>query len=422
MGCTVVIGSQWGDEGKAKMIDYFTKDADVVVRYQGGANAGHTVVVNGKKYVFHLVPSGILHKDKTCVIGNGLVLDPLQLIEELDALEVEDSEIKKRLLVSDSAHLILPYHKTLDGAMEEMRDNKIGTTQRGIGPCYADKCLRIGVRTGDIFDEKALKERLEFVLKLKNLQLEKIYEKEPFSIEEVMDIISTFRKKLGALITNTQDYLHTAISNGRRLLLEGAQGFGLDIDHGTYPFVTASNPTVGGALLGSGLNVFDVSNVVGIVKAYVTRVGEGPFPTEDTGNDGDRLRVNGKEFGSTTGRPRRCGWFDIPLLRQSARINGFTSLSLTKLDVLTGFKKIKVAVGYEVNGKKIDSFPTTNLENVKPIYHELNGWEEDLTKITSYEALPSTAQAYIKFLEENIGVKIEVISVGPGRENTFFLN
>ena len=422
MSCSIVIGTQWGDEGKAKMIDYFTKDADVVVRYQGGANAGHTVVVNGKKYVFHLIPSGILHENKICVIGNGLVLDPLQLIDELEKLALEGLDVKKRLLISDSAHLILPYHKALDGAMEELRDNKIGTTQRGIGPCYADKCLRIGVRAGDIFNEKTLKERLEFALKLKNAQLEKIFGKEPFSMNEIMEIIKVFKEKLGDIITNTQDYLHSAVKQGRKLLLEGAQGYGLDIDHGTYPFVTSSNPTVGGALLGTGLNSFNVSDVVGIVKAYVTRVGEGPFPTEDTGDDGDRLRVNGKEFGATTGRPRRCGWFDIPLLRQSCRINGFTSLALTKLDVLSGFKKIRVAVDYELKGKKIEHFPVAFLEDIKPIYFELDGWEEDLSKITSYDALPAAARTYIDFLQENIGVKISVVSVGPGRESTFFLN
>ncbi|MDR3237931.1 MAG: adenylosuccinate synthase [Spirochaetia bacterium] len=420
MSCTVIIGSQWGDEGKAKMVDYFSRDADVVVRYQGGANAGHTVVVNGKKYIFHLVPSGILHENKMCVIGNGLALDPLQLLEELDKLELEGLDVKKRLLISDSVHLILPYHKVLDEAMEELRDNKLGTTHRGIGPCYADKCLRIGVRAGDIFDADSLKERVEFLLKLKNLQLERVFGKKPFAMKEIMDIISLFKERAGKMITNTSDYLHASVKSGKKLLLEGAQGYGLDIDHGTYPFVTSSNPTIGGALLGSGLNSFNVSSVVGIVKAYVTRVGEGPFPTEDTGNDGDRLRVNGKEFGSTTGRPRRCGWFDIELLKHSCLINGFTTLALTKLDVLTGFKKIKVAVRYEHNGKDA-GYSQSSLDSVEPVYEELNGWDENLSKVKTYDTLPSQAKDYIRFLEKNIGAKISTVSVGPERENTFLL-
>jgi len=417
MACTVVIGSQWGDEGKAKMIDYFTRDADVVVRYQGGANAGHTVVVNGKKYIFHLVPSGILHENKVCVIGNGLVLDPLQLIEEINKLEIEGIEVKNRLFISDAAHLIMPYHKVLDSAMEELREDKLGTTNRGIGPCYSDKCLRIGIRVGDIFDETALKERLEFVLKLKNLQLEKIFNKPSYKMEDINSILDVFREKAAKMITNTENYLHSALKDGKKLILEGAQGYGLDIDHGTYPFVTSSSPTIGGALLGSGLNSFDIDNVIGIVKAYTTRVGEGPFPTEDKGKDGDRLRVNGKEFGSTTGRPRRCGWFDIELLRHSCRINGFTSLVLTKLDVLSGFKKIKVAVGYEHKGKK-SGYHQSLVDNAKPVYEELDGWQEDLSKIKTFEALPSKAKEYVRFLEKNIGVKINVVSVGPERGMT----
>jgi len=417
MACTVVIGSQWGDEGKAKMIDYFTRDADVVVRYQGGANAGHTVVVNGKKYIFHLVPSGILHENKVCVIGNGLVLDPLQLIEEINKLELEGIEVKNRLLISDSAHLILPYHKVVDSAIEELRESKLGTTHRGIGPCYSDKCLRIGIRVGDIFNETILKEKIEFVLKLKNPQLEKIFNKQPYKVKDITDILDVFREKTGKMIANTEDYLHSAIKSGKKIILEGAQGYGLDIDHGTYPFVTSSSPTIGGALLGSGLNSFDIDNVIGITKSYITRVGEGPFPTEDKGNDGDRLRVNGKEFGSTTGRPRRCGWFDTEFLKHSCRINGFTSLALTKLDVLSGFKKIKVAVGYERKGKK-SNYRQSLIDSAKPVYEELDGWQEDLSKAKTFETLPSKAKDYVRFLEKNIGVKISVVSVGPEREKT----
>jgi adenylosuccinate synthase len=419
MSCKVVIGTQWGDEGKAKMIDYFTRDSDIVVRYQGGANAGHTVVVNDKKYVFHLIPSGVLHKNKICVIGNGVVVDPIQLINELTSLEDDGYDIKKRLLVSDAAHLILPYHKALDEAMEESRDNKIGTTVRGIGPSYSDKCLRIGIRAGDVFDPKLLKKRVSLALDIKNLQLERIYKKHKYSEEEIMDILKKFKKICGPMITNTQHFLHKALSDGKNILLEGAQGFALDIDHGTYPFVTSSNPTIGGALMGTGLNASNIGQVFGITKAYVTRVGEGPFPTEASGEDGDRMRVNGAEFGSTTGRPRRCGWFDVPLLKQSALVNGLTGIALTKLDVLSGFKKIKVAVGYKMNGKKIDYFPASNLYKAQPIYKELEGWNSDISRCRSKADLPRSAQSYIDFIESQIGVKISIISVGPERNNTF---
>ena len=275
MGCLVVIGTQWGDEGKAKMIDFYTRDADIIVRYQGGANAGHTVVANGKKFIFHLVPSGILHEGRICVVGNGVVLDPLQLIDEINLLGKEGYSVLDRLLISDAAHLILPYHKALDGAMEESSAKKIGTTQRGIGPCYADKCLRTGIRAGDVLDRNGLGERVSRDLEMKNMQLEKIYGKKPVAKNEVMDILDSFRAKAEKMIVNTQSYLHRALKNKKRILLEGAQGYALDIDHGTYPFVTSSNPTIGGALMGTGLNSFDIDKVVGITKAYVTRVGEG---------------------------------------------------------------------------------------------------------------------------------------------------
>lgn len=401
------------------MIDYFTRDSDIVVRYQGGANAGHTVVVNDKKYVFHLIPSGVLHKNKICVIGNGVVVDPIQLINELTALEADGFDIKKRLLVSDAAHLILPYHKALDEAMEEARSNKIGTTVRGIGPSYSDKCLRVGIRAGDVFDTRLLKNRVALALDMKNLQLDRIYKKQTFSEEEIMDILKKFRKICGPMITNTQHFLHKSLNAGKNILLEGAQGFGLDIDHGTYPYVTSSNPTIGGALMGTGLNASNIGQVIGITKAYLTRVGEGPFPTEASGEDGDRMRVNGAEFGSTTGRPRRCGWFDAPLLKQSALTNGLTGIALTKLDVLSGFKKIKVAVGYKVDGKKIDYFPASNLYKAQPIYRELEGWNADISRCRRKSDLPRSAQAYIDFIESQIGVKISIISVGPERNNTF---
>ncbi len=408
-----------GDEGKAKMIDYFSNDADIIVRYQGGANAGHTVVVQGKKYVFHLIPSGILHEGKTCVIGNGVVLDPEQFISELDALRAKGIDVDYRVFISDAAHLILPYHKAIDSALEELRSNRIGTTGRGIGPSYADKCFRTGIRVGDIFeDEDVLEEKVRQTLELKNLQLEKMHGRDPFSIDEIMEILLRFKDRVQKMVINTAYYLNEESDKGKKIILEGAQGFGLDIDHGTYPYVTSSNPTIGGALLGSGLNSFQIQKVVGITKAYITRVGEGPFPTEDRGEIGNMLRERGHEYGSTTGRPRRCGWFDVELLKQARRVCGLTEMALIKLDVFTGLDKIKVAVGYEMNGKRIVMFPSFMLHKVKPVYEELDGWAEDISGCTSYNELPANCRTYIDYIEKQTGIPITVISNGPGRENT----
>ena len=419
MSCKVVIGTQWGDEGKAKMIDYYTRSSDIIVRYQGGANAGHTVVVKEKKFIFHLVPSGVLHPEKICVIGNGVVLDPLQLISELESLEKQGFQVRNRLLISDAAHLILPYHKTMDEAMEQVRSEKIGTTIRGIGPSYSDKCLRIGIRAGDVFETNLLKEKVNLALSVKNPQLGRIYRKGTYTENDIMQIMKRFKKSCGEMIVNTQHYLHKALAGGKRILLEGAQGFALDIDHGTYPYVTSSNPTIGGALAGTGLNAFNIDEVVGITKAYLTRVGEGPFPTEAPAKLADRMRVNGAEFGSTTGRPRRCGWFDAPLIRQTARINGLTSIALTKLDVLSGFKKIRVAVDYRMNGKIIDHFPASNLNRVQPVYRDLDGWDENIRRCKNRDELPRNARAYIDFIESITGVKVSIVSVGPDRQSTF---
>ncbi|MFC1669108.1 adenylosuccinate synthase [Spirochaetota bacterium] len=422
MTCKVLMGTQWGDEGKAKMIDYLSGDADIVVRYQGGANAGHTVYVGDKKFVFHLIPSGILHKEKICVIGNGLVLDPIQLIDEIDMLEKEGYTVDNRLFISDAVHLLFPYHKGLDEAMEESRSNKIGTTVRGIGPGYSDKCLRIGIRAGDIFDEDFLRKRVSFAIKVKNEQFEKIYEKPTVTEDSILEICNIFKERVGSMICNTQHYLHQSLEEGKNILLEGAQGYALDIDHGTYPYVTSSNPTIGGALLGTGLNSFNINEVIGITKAYITRVGEGPFPTEETGPLGEMMRENGGEYGATTGRPRRCGWFDVVLLKQARRINGLTGLALTKIDVLSGLDKIKVCVGYEINGKKYDYFPANLLNDAKPVYEELDGWDDDLSKCSSYNDLPENAKKYIDYLEKKTGVKIIYVSVGPGRDNTIIKN
>jgi len=419
MGCIVAIGSQWGDEGKAKMIDYLTRDADIVVRYQGGANAGHTVVVDDKKFVFHLIPSGILHEEKVCVIGNGVVLDPVELFGEIDLLEKKGYDVKDRLIISDAAHFILPYHKVLDSFFEDFSDEKIGTTKRGIGPCYSDKCLRIGIRTGDIFDLNALEKRVAAALKIKNLQLEKVYGGTTFALEDIMSTLLMFKERAGTMIGNTQEYLHKAIKDGKRILLEGAQGHALDIDHGTYPYVTSSNPTIGGALLGTGLNAFDIDDVIGITKAYVTRVGEGPFPTEADAEVSERIRVNGNEFGSTTGRPRRCGWFDIPLLKKAIQINGMNKLAITKLDVLTGFKKIKIGIGYNINGERLDEICMSRCRHIEPIFIEMDGWEENISKCRSFAELPKNAQDYLNFIEDELNVPIAYVSVGPGRDYTF---
>jgi adenylosuccinate synthase len=422
MGCIVAIGAQWGDEGKAKMIDFFSKDTDIIVRYQGGANAGHTVVVEGVKHVFHLIPSGILHEGKVCVIGNGVVVDPDVLIQEMELLEGKGMNLAGRLYISDAAHIILPLHKAFDEAMEEFRSNKIGTTKRGIGPAYSDKCLRIGLRAGDLFDAEILKERLSFDITMKNLYLEKVFSKPPCPPEKIYDIIERFRDKVKGMVINTPHYLHTALDNGKKILLEGAQGFALDIDHGTYPFVTSSNPTIGGALLGTGLNVFDIEKIFGITKAYITRVGEGPFPTEEKGEVGELLRARGGEYGATTGRPRRCGWFDLPLIRQARRINGITDMALTKLDVLSGLKTIKIAATYKLDGKEIDYFPSAQLHRVEPVYEELPGWQEDISGCDSFSSLPKAAQNYVRYIERASGIKLSLISNGADRKNTFVVS
>ena len=421
MSCSIVIGTQWGDEGKAKMIDFFSKESDIIVRYQGGANAGHTVVVGKDKHIFHLIPSGILHENKICVIGNGVVIDPEQLILEMDLLIAKGFNVEERLIISDGAHLIMPYHKALDEAMEELRTNKIGTTKRGIGPSYSDKCLRIGIRVGDIFDPDFLRERLENALLFKNLQLEKMYGKPPIEIEGILASLKVFRDRVGKMVLNTPYFLHRSLREGKHILLEGAQGNALDIDHGTYPYVTSSNPTIGGSLMGTGLNLYKIDRIVGITKAYVTRVGEGPFPTESSDEDGLRMRERGQEYGSTTGRPRRCGWFDMELLRHAIRINGINTIALTKLDVLSGFKKIKIATGYEIDGKRIEYVPTHMSSSLKPVYYEMDGWNENISGITNFGKLPDAAKRYIGYIEKELDTEISIVSVGPDRVNTLVL-
>ncbi len=418
MSCSIAIGTQWGDEGKAKMIDFLTRNSNVVVRYQGGTNAGRTVIVNEKKYVFHIIPSGILHENKKCIIGNGVVLDPVQFLEEKELLKHKGIDINDRLFISDAAHFILPYHKILDTVSNDRARYNPGTTNRGIGPCYADKALQIGIRTGDIFNEEYLQQRVAYALKIKNEQLVKLYNEQPFTLEQIMDILLTFKENAGALIINSQQYLHNAIKNGEKILLEGAQGFALDLDHGTYPYVTSSNPTIGGALLGTGLNAKQIRDVIGITKSYVTRVGDGPFPSEADKADGDRLRVNGNEFGSTTGQPRRCGWFDIALVKKAIMINGITKIALTKLDVLTGFDKIKISTGYKLDGKLNEEAWLSPFNPITPEFIEMDGWKENISRCKSFDDLPENARKYVLFLEKELGVPISYISMGPSREDT----
>ncbi|MGE5436197.1 MAG: adenylosuccinate synthase [Syntrophothermus sp.] len=421
MSVAVLVGSQWGDEGKGKIVDILSEKYDIVVRYQGGANAGHTVEIGEDKYVLHLIPSGILRKDVVCVIGNGVVIDPIALLDEIALLEKNNIKVDGRLFISHNAHLIMPYHKLLDSINE--KSEKIGTTGRGIGPCYIDKYARKGIRIVDLLNRKALEEKIRKNLEEKNNILTKIYEHQELDVEEIVNQYLEFDKRIDKYIKDVPAFLHKAMDEGKSILLEGAQGALLDVDFGTYPFVTSSSPTSGGACTGSGIPPTKISDVIGIVKAYTTRVGAGPFPTELLDEDGERLRSVGAEYGATTGRPRRCGWFDAPLVKYSAMVNGITSVAITKLDVLSSFEKIKVCIGYEIDGKVVHSFPTDveRLEKVKPVYEVLDGWNSDITKALTYDELPSKTKEYLKFIGEQANININIISVGPKREQTFFI-
>jgi adenylosuccinate synthase len=420
MSADLVVGAQWGDEGKAKVIDYLSKDTDFIVRYQGGANAGHTVVVDGKKYVFHLIPSGVIYPNTTCVIGNGVVLDPDFFLEECDTLQKDGFNVINKTYISTGCHIILPFHKTIDSLIEAnlSANEKIGTTKRGIGICYADKMMRTGLRAGDLLDKETLKVKLKNIIDRKNKTLIKLYDAEPVSFDSVYDSMLNFVDKVRPMIINTPYYLNSELKKGKHVLLEGAQGTGLDVDFGTYPYVTSSNSTTGGAITGSGISFHYLKRVYGISKAYATRVGEGPFPTELFGTEAEKMRELGHEYGATTGRPRRCGWFDVEMIKHAARVNGLTSLALTKIDILSAYDKIPVGVGYELNGKKLEYLPFANLEKVKVIYEELPGWKTDISGINEFERLPSLCKEYIKFLEKSIDVPIEIISTGPDRSHT----
>jgi adenylosuccinate synthase len=420
MAAVVLIGSQWGDEGKGKITDFLAEKANMVVRYQGGNNAGHTVVANGEEFKLHLIPSGILYEGKTCVIGNGVVIDPKVLLEELNYLQERGIKTGK-LLISSNAQVIMPYHLVLDGLEEEARGNqKIGTTKRGIGPAYMDKASRMGVRIIDLLDKDEFAEKLHRNLDEKNKLIVKVYGKEALKFDDIFETYLAYAERLRPMVTDSSLAIDECIQAGEKVLFEGAQGTLLDIDHGTYPFVTSSNQIAGGACIGAGVGPTRINRVVGVVKAYTTRVGEGPFPTELLDDMGEEMRTNGHEFGTTTGRPRRCGWFDAVIARYAARVSGISDFAVTKLDVLTGLKTLKICVGYRVNNEVIYEFPQSQkvFKLCQPVYEEMPGWQEDLTNVRNFEELPQAAQNYIKRIEALTGVFATLVAVGPGREQT----
>ena len=420
MPAIVLLGAQWGDEGKGKATDILGDRVDYVVRYQGGNNAGHTVVIGDQKYALHLLPSGILSPNVIPVIGNGVVIDPSVLLEEIKGLNERGIDTSK-LVISSNAHLITPYHRTIDKVSERFLGKaKIGTTGRGIGPAYADKISRIGIRVQDLFDESILQKKIEGALKDKNQVLTKVFNRKDMQVSEILDEYLGYTEILRPYIADTALLLNNALESGKTVLLEGSQGTLLDVDHGTYPFVTSSNPTAGGACTGSGIGPTKIERVIGIVKAYTTRVGSGPFPTELENEDGEKLRTIGHEYGTTTGRNRRCGWYDAPIARFAVRINGLTDFFLTKLDVLTGWEKIPVCVAYEIDGKRVEEVPSsqTDFHHAIPIYEYLPGWSEDISKARALSDLPKNARDYIAFLEEISGAPMSAIGVGPGRDET----
>jgi adenylosuccinate synthase len=420
----VLLGAQWGDEGKGKATDLLGGSVDYVVRYQGGNNAGHTVVVGDQKYALHLLPSGILSPGCVPVIGNGVVIDPAVLLSELSGLGERGVDTSK-LLISGNAHLITPYHQTIDKVTERfLGSRKIGTTGRGIGPAYADKINRVGIRVQDLFDESILHQKVDAALHDKNQILVKIFNRRAISTAQVVEEYLGYAEQLRDYVADTALVLNNALDEGKVVLMEGGQGTLLDVDHGTYPFVTSSNPTSGGACTGSGVGPTRITRVIGILKAYTTRVGSGPFPTELLDEDGDRLRTVGHEFGVTTGRNRRCGWFDAVIARYATRVNGLTDFFLTKLDILTGWERIPVCVAYEVEGRRMDELPysQSDFHHATPVYEYLPGWSEDISRAKTFADLPKNAQGYVKALEEMSGAPISAIGVGPGRDETIEIN
>ncbi len=424
MSAVIVIGTQWGDEGKGKIVDNLAEKADVVVRYQGGNNAGHTVVVDGNEFKLQLLPSGILYKDKTCVVGNGVVVDPAVMIKELRTMQakgVETSDLK----VSNRAHLIMPYHRLLDEVEEDYRgEHKIGTTKRGIGPCYMDKNARSGIRMVDLMDEDDFSAKLERNLEAKNHLLQAVYGVQGFDFEQVRAEYLGYAQVLRPFIADTSVYINEALKAGKKVLFEGAQATLLDLDHGTYPYVTSSHPIAGGACIGAGIGPTKISKVIGVVKAYTTRVGEGPFPTELNDATGDLIRDRGREFGTVTGRPRRCGWLDAAVVRYAAQVSGLDYLAVTRLDILDGLETLKICSGYKYKGQLLGEFPASLkvLSEVEPIYEELPGWAETISGARSYAALPANARRYVERLSEIVGVPLGIVSVGPARDQTIVLH
>lgn len=420
MSSVVVVGTQWGDEGKGKITDFLSQNAEVVARYQGGNNAGHTIVFGGETYKLHLIPSGIFFPEKTCVLGNGMVIDPKAFVEEVKYLH--DRNIStENLRVSNRAHVILPYHIELDILQEEEKGiNKIGTTRKGIGPAYMDKAARCGIRIADLLDEDMFRAKLEQNLVEKNRLFEKVYGVEPMKVEDIFDEYFEYGQQMAKYVTDTSVVLNDALDEGRRVLFEGAQGVMLDIDQGTYPFVTSSNPVAGGVTIGAGVGPTKISTVVGVSKAYTTRVGDGPFITELTDEIGDQIREVGREYGTTTGRPRRVGWFDSVVVRHARRVSGITDLSLNSLDVLTGIETLKICVAYRYNGKVMKEFPANLniLAKCEPVYEELPGWTEDITGARSLDELPKNARHYLERVSQLTGIPLSIFSVGPDREQT----
>lgn len=423
MSSIVIMGSQWGDEGKGKMTDWLAQKADMIVRYQGGNNAGHTIAFNGKTYKLQLIPSGIFEPQKINVIGNGVVVNPKALLGELQMLK-DAGVTPSNLKISSRAHLILPYHIQLDIAQEKQRgDRKVGTTHNGIGPAYMDKAARIGIRMCDLLEKDTFATKLKENLAQKNALFEKIYDEEPFDFDSLFNEYYEYGQQLKDYVTDTSVLVNEAISAGKNVLFEGAQGIMLDLDHGTYPYVTSSNPVVGGALAGAGVGPQSLTKMVGVCKAYSTRVGEGPFPTELTNETGDWIREKAHEYGTVTGRPRRIGWFDAVAMRHAKRVSGMNCLSLNLLDIFTGLKKVKICTAYMLDGKQIDYYPASlkELERCEPVYEKFDGWTEDISTVTEYDQLPANAKKYLKRIEELTGLQLMTISVGPSREQTITL-
>ncbi|KYG60176.1 adenylosuccinate synthase [Planococcus maritimus] len=420
MTSVVVVGTQWGDEGKGKITDFLSEHAEVIARYQGGNNAGHTIIFGGETYKLHLIPSGIFYKEKTSVIGNGMVVDPKALVQELKGLH-DRGVTTENLRISNRAHVILPYHIKQDEVEEARRGaNKIGTTGKGIGPAYMDKAARVGIRIADLLDHVVFEEKLRMNLKEKNRMFEKFYETEGFTVEEIMEEYYQYGQEIAQYVTDTSKVLNDAFDAGRRVLFEGAQGVMLDIDQGTYPFVTSSNPVAGGVTIGAGVGPTNISHVIGVCKAYTSRVGDGPFPTELFDDIGDKIRTVGKEFGTTTGRPRRIGWFDSVVVRHARRVSGLTDLTVNSIDVLTGLDTVKICTAYRYKGELITEYPANlrMLADCEPVYEEMPGWSEDVTSCKSLDELPENARHYLERISQLTDVQISIFSVGPDRNQT----